>query len=93
MFFLKRWLWFLFGYIISMPSAYRDFKNIMETRELINKKGYCIPFLEEFEKYTDDEEGQRFILHQFFLIVAERPEIMEEKEWETVLQYKNKLGM
>jgi hypothetical protein len=93
MFFLKRWLWFILGYIISMPSAYRDFKGIIMMRETIAKEGYCAPFLIEFEKHTNDIEGQRFIMHQFLMIVADKPSIMDEKEWPTILQYKKKIGM
>ena len=38
-------------------------------------------------------EGQRFIMHQFLMIVADKPSIMDEKEWPTILQYKKKIGM
>jgi hypothetical protein len=77
-----------------MPSAYRDFKGILEMRETITKQGYCSPFLEEFERFAEDEETQKFLMHTFLTqIVYETPSIMEEEEWETILRYKNKLGM
>ena len=50
--------------------------------------------LEEFERFAEDEETQKFLMHTFLTqIVYETPSIMEEEEWETILRYKNKLGM
>ena len=32
-------------------------------------------------------------MHQFLMIVADKPAIMDEQEWPTILQYKKKIGM
>ena len=88
---IKEFFMFWFFYVVRIPSQYKDFKQMMKLQNRLEKEGYCEIFLAEFETMSEEEQKVHILI--FLDICLANPEIKEEKEFATILQYAEKYGV
>lgn len=90
-------IWIMFRHHIwNMWRQQRYLSKLdRDIQKMEKEKGICYTFLHHFEANMNHypEELVKEILNDFFYEVSQHPEVMDEEDYDSIVQYANKYGV